>query len=654
MIIKSIHFDNFRAYYGVVNFDFPVDGQRNISIIFANNDVGKSCFFSGLLFCLYGPKDDLKDLINVNAQNQRCYQANVTIFADQDGEDIEITRTIQPRGEITHEPAPKDFEAVLTIIKDGKPLTNDYEEKTDYINSLIHEDAAQYFFFDGEKINDYSVANSDKYKDAIARILGIKEIENTIYDLDLIQKDFEKARDESLKKLDKYADILQNKRDSEQEVSKLADLIQSYDLEIHAATELIQKHEEELKHFQNKSEQVEKKQALVSEIDGEEKELKAIEEQRDDGFRKNASIILGLIVYNRIFKEIPEKPVEFHITSAVKDYLLQLTKGSRCACGEDMTEQRMANIQAYIDKNFQADDSLLLERERESLFRAISKYQNHANRSQNSYLLLNETIFGLQAKIAENKKELIALKKSIGSFDEEAGEKIVEDIARAEDKREETKIRRIETNVLLEQSKSKLRSLEAQLAQYGQANAESAKSQKLLSYTSNLTDIFQKFLDQLLEKKRKLVEEKATEVFMQITNNSKKYKGICIAKNYSLMLELTNGEKYQIEPGRALNPSTGQSKVISLSYIAGLNRSSNYAAPIVIDNPLGLFSDEHRMAITRYLPHFGRQIIFMVSSGDLNEKYHDMLSPYIKTEYYLENQGDQTWPKTAIADKKVY
>mgnify|MGYP001161721600 FL=1 len=54
MIITQIRFENYRAYYGEVIFDFPIDGERNVSIVFANNDVGKTCFFSGVLFCLYG------------------------------------------------------------------------------------------------------------------------------------------------------------------------------------------------------------------------------------------------------------------------------------------------------------------------------------------------------------------------------------------------------------------------------------------------------------------------------------------------------------------------------------------------------------------------------------------------------------------------
>lgn len=654
MIIKTIRFENYRAYYGEIVFDFPVDNEKNISILFANNDVGKSCFFTGVLFCMYGPKEDLKDYINVNSFNEGGYQASVTMFVEHNGEDIEITRTIQLRGNIQEIPASKDFESILTVICNGKPLAADNEEKADFINSLIHEDAAQYFFFDGEKINDYSIANSEKYKDAIARILGIKEIENTISDLSQIQKDYEKDRDEVLKKLDKHKDVLQQKKEIEEEVSTHKKLLDKYDMEIQAAVELIQKHEEELKKFDDIKEQVEQKQVLTEDIKQQEDMLKEIEKNRDDCFKKNSSIILGMIACKRIVKECPEKPLEYHISSAVKEHLLHLMQEDKCSCGEIMTPERIENTEKYIEENFLADEALLREKEREAMFTGLAKYQDHGSESKYAYLQLNENIFGIQADIAIKKQNLISLKKSIGSFDEEAGEKIIADIARADEKCEEAKERRSETKLLLKQSREKLQDLEAKLAEFSQADVKSAELQKKSDYATKLLEVFKEYLDQLLEEKRQLVEKKATEVFMQITNNPKKYKGICIAENYSLMLELTDGGKYQIEPGRMLNPSTGQSKVISLAYIAGLNRSTNYAAPVVIDNPLGLFSDEHRASITKYLPHFGKQIIFMVSSGDLSEKYHNIISPYVKTEYFLENLGDQTWPKTTIAERRDY
>lgn len=52
MIFNSLRINNYRAYYGESIFDFPTEGERNISILYADNDVGKSCFFSAVLFCL--------------------------------------------------------------------------------------------------------------------------------------------------------------------------------------------------------------------------------------------------------------------------------------------------------------------------------------------------------------------------------------------------------------------------------------------------------------------------------------------------------------------------------------------------------------------------------------------------------------------------
>ena len=45
MIFNSLRINNYRAYYGECNFDFPIDGERNISILYADNDVGNPASF---------------------------------------------------------------------------------------------------------------------------------------------------------------------------------------------------------------------------------------------------------------------------------------------------------------------------------------------------------------------------------------------------------------------------------------------------------------------------------------------------------------------------------------------------------------------------------------------------------------------------------
>lgn len=65
MLIKKIRFYNYLAYYKEVEFDFSINDKKNVTIIYANNDVGKSCFFKGILFALYGIIDNnnLLDII---------------------------------------------------------------------------------------------------------------------------------------------------------------------------------------------------------------------------------------------------------------------------------------------------------------------------------------------------------------------------------------------------------------------------------------------------------------------------------------------------------------------------------------------------------------------------------------------------------------
>ena len=660
MIINKIRFNNYRVYYGETIFEFPISGERNISIIFADNDVGKTSFFMGILFCLYGTKDDtaLSDLININAQYEKNYSASVSIFAEHGSDKIEITRSVELRGKVSGLPKKTDYKTVLTVVKNGIPVTTQEEEKIDYINSLIHQDAAQYFFFDGEKINDYSLASgskdSTKYKDAIARILGIKEIDNAIEDLQILRNDYEKDRDAWIKKQGQHQTILQEKEEIARVVEDESTLIAKYDSEISAADERIRRFEDKLKDFEENQGRIERKQSIESKIKRTTDNKNACVLERDTCLQKNATCILGTIAFNRITQTEELEPEEYSISTSVKEHLLHLISQSHCVCGEKMDDHRIAAIQKYIDENFVTEDDLYLKNERKQLFYAIRKFCGHGEASRKRIDDLNIQILEYEQDITQLSLELARLKREIGSFSEDASEQLVQDINRTEKKRDECLLKKGQAEERLGQAKEKLAELELKLAQLSYSDDEGRRCQNTLNLTENLIALFNDYREQLLEDKRVEVERNATEVFRAITNAPKKYKGIKITKDYSLLLELCNGETYRIEPGRVLNPSTGQSKVISLSYISGLNKSSNFAAPIIIDNPLGLFSEEHKTAIAEYLPHFGKQIIFMVSTGDLTDKYRDILKPYVKTEYYLEKRTSDTWAKTQIAYKEEY
>lgn len=179
------------------------------------------------------------------------------------------------------------------VDQNGVPLSSDEDEKADFINSLVHEDASQYFFFDGEKINDYSTASGSQYKDAIARVLGIKEIDNAVEDLHLLKKEFEKIRDAWIHTQNKYQDILQQKEEADQKVAEQEALLEQYEREINAANEQIQKDEDKLKDFKEISEKVTQKQKLSEEIKQLTEDLKRVRGEQSECFQKNATLMLA-------------------------------------------------------------------------------------------------------------------------------------------------------------------------------------------------------------------------------------------------------------------------------------------------------------------------------------------------------------------------
>lgn len=161
MIIKKIKFKNFMAYYGEVEFDIDTTAERNVTVVFAPNDTGKSCFFKGIVYCLYGLDrgEKAKDIINVNAYEEGDYETYVQIMAEHEGKELEITRRVERKNLGRIEPSERDFaDAKATIIVNGLNLVSSSDQHSykydedEFINSILHKDASRYFFFDGKKL----------------------------------------------------------------------------------------------------------------------------------------------------------------------------------------------------------------------------------------------------------------------------------------------------------------------------------------------------------------------------------------------------------------------------------------------------------------------------------------------------------------------
>jgi DNA sulfur modification protein DndD len=54
MILEEIRLTDFRCFYGKCSIKFSTDSDRNVTLIYAENGVGKTTLLNALLWCFFG------------------------------------------------------------------------------------------------------------------------------------------------------------------------------------------------------------------------------------------------------------------------------------------------------------------------------------------------------------------------------------------------------------------------------------------------------------------------------------------------------------------------------------------------------------------------------------------------------------------------
>jgi len=227
MRINAIRVKNFRAYYKEHEIEFPHDPKRNINIVLAQNEVGKTTLLSAVLFCFYGrlthSAEDPDQLMNIEAlrAGDKAGYCEVDIIHPNDlkkpNPDIyRIRRNFTDKGS---EKLP-----VGEILDGITSESRNYHDPFDLINSLIPEAISDYFFIDGEGIHNI-VGDEILLREAIRNIQGLTAAEDSKQDLEKLRvkkntnfkkltannSELEKINSKIIKKDEKIAEIKEKK-----------------------------------------------------------------------------------------------------------------------------------------------------------------------------------------------------------------------------------------------------------------------------------------------------------------------------------------------------------------------------------------------------------------------------------------------------------
>lgn len=645
MKIISLKMKNFRQFYGEQEIKFSTDKDKNITLIHAENGVGKTALLNAIKWCLFGETtQNFKDpniLLNLSAKKDKLSIVFVEITFEEDNKSYVCRRTVNERNILTFQ--------VWDDSRNGRIGRYPVDDPMLFINTIIPKDISQYFFFQGEGIGTITSAGSggnQKVKDAIHKILGFTKARQALKDLSEIKAEY-------LKEV--------GKADNEGEVSRISQRISVLQQSIHQAESRLEKCSENIAMYDSKIDDVDKKllsfdSAVIKQLHRERMDLevqkKRLEnnriaklERKKEIIGSNASYIFAHKLASAALDFIDEEEFKGTIPAPYNENLVRkILQEKNCICGAEIHTGTAAyqNIQMLLANAADPDQGHRVTRARERLKSIQTK-----NQDAKAILLENiNDINSLDEQIEKNNARLAEISLKLDTS-------LIENVHNLEHSRSSfKKIRDSEyqqQGISIQKLEVDKKSLSENLNKLQQLDAlfEGVNTYR------ELVNIIQQ-VETLLNKTLKDSEESVLkDLNSRINNILDKY----VRQDYRASVNKDTYDIRLIDRDKLkVAESDGQQLLLSLTFISCLIElaaqrkgasgeilTPGAIAPFVIDAPFGVLDNTYKGNMAKSIPDLVEQVVFLLSSSHWQGSVENNIRDKVGAEYnlVLEVKGSQ-------------
>lgn len=554
MKFNKLTIENYKSFQfpTVINFPEGEDG-KSIFLIGGMNGAGKTSVMEAIHICLYGAKTDFLYKY-INRKELAKGNAFVSFELELETDDYEtILINRQWSAGATENPKHKDLVEKLVVIKNGKRVSVQNKEMwQDFINSTIPKGITQFFFFDGEKIQEIAADDHSevRLKSSLEDALGIKYISRLASDVLYLKqeerKGFVEISDEDIqfkeselkkeqKKLEKkkaeredLSKELENFKTEKEEAQNRFKAIFNIDAE---SSEVIKQKEKKRIQLSNKSNQLENQIKTITEqflpwaiagklFDGIKNQIELEQENRkQNAISENAKELAKKIVDNF---DKPDPITELPLTNTQKERfeqrilaLLESNKSEK-EIKEflNLSDKEAAKVINKMEEIEQSDVLLLedLIKQKEEIDFDIRSIQASLQSSASS----------------ENEKELFdELQETIESCQTQIG-------------RLSVKISNIDEEIVF--IENKIKEIEQEIGKlYDKHNSSKTKAD-FIQECDAIANLMNAYMVKLRKKKIQLLQEKTFEMYKMLSSKSGLIKSLEIdTKTYEITLKDKNG-----------------------------------------------------------------------------------------------------------------
>jgi len=646
MNLQRIRLKHFRQFYGDQTIEIAPPGERNVTLVHAENGVGKTTLLNSVLWALFGEEATTKrfeqrdKIINFQAEKEGDRTASVEVVFQHENVSYLASRshTVTSGGYVQ-----RRF-AVMKMTGNGalsEPLPN----PDAFINTVIPGAMAPYFFFDGEQAETFSSeANHKAIAAAIRDILGSTLIETAIADLKYVARKFneeigDRAGDQEIKALERRISELEaNKEGWGEIVVSLGKEIEAYETQL---TDIANRLKEAQAAAQYQTLR-ETKQQQLSIVQSQ------LLETRSEILRwiptKGISMISSTLT-SQSLDFIDEESLKGRIPSPYnEEFVKGLLQAKKCICERplDAASPEWRAVTSLLTKagNAEVLSRVVRVRARTAMLKELREDAPRLLQSAEEKLArLLEQQNTLEREIEEIGKKLEALPIAEIQERERARKEL-------EKKMDSAKTERIRKQRDIEHANEEITRLNRQVGDLALKNTEARKLVLRRELADTGAEFLQSYLGVNEQEARKDIQDVVNRILEETARRHYRFE---IDEGFQIRL--------LFQDGTPTPKSGGENQMMSLAFIAALVQFADKrskqdenglfvpatVAPLILDSPFGQLDDAYRSATAAFVPKMAPQVVLLVSSSQGKEEVTKALEHRVGAEYVLvmHNEGAQ-------------
>lgn len=647
MKLTSIKLCNFRSFYGQTpEITIATGDIKNTTIIHGNNGAGKTSLLNAFTWVLYekftAAFAATEQLVNKRAiaevENEQPVECWVEVGWEHEGNRYRAKRTCRVYKNATNMEATKTKLIIQTVGDDGKwyfPI----EQAEEIINNILPASLHQYFFFDGERIEE--IVRSDKkaeIAEATETFLGVKVIDLAIRHL----KEAKKTLDNELAAIGdaETKQLLKEQSKLEQEMERINKRQTEIKKELENQQTFKKDISSRLIELSAVRELQERRESLETQKRSSYEELKKTKEALKKIISKQAyTVLLGQTNANfrGIISELKQKG---ELKSGIsKEFVAELIQTGRCICGAELKEG--GNGHFHVKSLLKKTGSSSVEETAIRMGAQVDDIDKQAD-------IFWDNVNREQARISQIKTSLSQIEGELDNIEEILRKDPNEDISGLQKRLDgiEGKIDELNREQGANQQeishlKTEVDVLVKQIAKQKQNEGRQILAQRRIIATQDAIERLTEVKNRQEKQFRLQLEKRVQEIFSEISVTPYIPK---ITEKYELTLvENTTGIEAPVAA------STGENQILSLSFIASIidkvrewsekrkimmvPDSSTF--PIVMDSPFGSLDANSRRHIAQTIPKLANQLVVLVTKTQWRVEVEEEIIDRIGKEYVL-------------------